>query len=281
MSSATIASRRGRRRSSALGNDLRRFWNLTWTLAVTEFKVRFFGSALGYLWSLMKPLLQFAVLYLVFTEIVRIGGDVKNYPVYLLTAIMLWTYFAETTSGAVQSLVNQEGLLRKIRFPRMVVPLSISLVSLFNLGMNMIAVFVFMAISQIEVTWGFLWLPVLVLYMVILSTGTAMLLSALYVRYRDIGPIWDVTLQLLFYASPIIYVLTAIPEEYQRILAANPIAIVMTQMRHAIIDPEAPDIVEAIGAAPRLLIPAAITVIVCTLGWIVFNREAPRIAENL
>ncbi len=84
---------------AALGDDLRRFWSLTYTLAATDFKLRFFGSALGYLWSLMRPLMLFGVLYVVFTEVIKFGEDVKYYPVYLLTSIVLFTYFAETTAG--------------------------------------------------------------------------------------------------------------------------------------------------------------------------------------
>ena len=119
-------------------------------LAVTDFKLRFFGSALGYVWTLMRPLLLFGVLYFVFTEVVRFGGDIKHYPVYLLTSIVLFTYFSETTSRGVTSLVERENLLRKMRFPRLVIPLSVALHALFNLGLNMIVVFVFVLGSGIE-----------------------------------------------------------------------------------------------------------------------------------
>ena len=135
---------------SALGDDLRRFVALTYTLAVTDFKLRFFGSALGYVWTLMRPLLLFGVLYVVFTEIVKFGGGVEHYPVYLLMAIVLFTYFSETTSRCVTSLIERENLLRKMRFPRMVIPLSVALHALFNLGLNLIVVFIFVLASGIE-----------------------------------------------------------------------------------------------------------------------------------
>jgi ABC-2 type transport system permease protein len=266
---------------SAFGDDLRRFFNLTLTLAVTEFKLRYFGSALGYFWSLMRPLMLFGVLYLVFTEVVRFGGDVKHYPVYLLTSIMLWTYFAEATNNSVTSLVTRENLLRKMRFPRMVIPLSVSLTALFNLGMNMIAVFVFVFANGIEPRVSWLWIPVLVLFLAILATGVSMALSALYVRFRDLSPIWDVLLQIGFYVSPILYVITQIPENVQREAAASPVAVVMTQMRHALIDPTAPSAADAIGGSARLLIPVAIVAGVFALGLWIFHRETPRIAENL
>ena len=266
---------------SAVGDDLRRLVNLTVTLAANDFKLRFFGSALGYLWSLMRPLMLFGVLYFVFTEIVRFGAGVDHYPVYLLASIVLFTFFSETTSRGVTSLVERETLLRKIRFPRMVVPLSVALHALFNLGLNLIVVFVFVFASGIEPRWSWLMMIPLILLLVVLSTGTTMLLSALYVRYRDVQPIWEVLLQILFYASPIIYVLETMPDSIQREAMVNPMTAVLTEMRHVLIDPNAPTAAEAIGGGVRLLIPLALTVGVFVLGAWVFAREAPRIAEDL
>jgi ABC-2 type transport system permease protein len=266
---------------SALGDDLRRFVNLTLMLAVTDFKLRYFGSALGYVWSLARPLLFFGVLYVVFTKVVRLGAGIPNYAVYLLMSIVLWTFFAEATNGAVRSLVNRENLLRKIRFPRMVVPLSVSLTSFFNLGLNLVAVMIFALISGIKPQVGWLEMPVIVAALFVFATGVGMLLSALYVRFRDLEPIWDVALQVLFYASPILYVAAKWPDSVERFLMCNPIAVVLTQMRHAFMDPSAPTAAQQIGGAPRLLIPLCVIVVTFALGWFVFKREAPRIAENL
>jgi ABC-2 type transport system permease protein len=266
---------------SALGDDLRRFVNLTITLAVTDFKLRYFGSFLGYLWSLMRPLLFFGVLYVVFTQVVKLGTEVPNYPVYLLQSIVIWTYFAETTTTSVRSLVDRENLLRKIRFPRLVIPLAVSLTAMFNLGLNLIAVVLFALLSGIEPTIGWLEVPFLVLFIGFFATGVSMLLSALFVRFRDLQPIWDVSLQVLFYGSPILFVASRYPDNVERILMCNPLAVVMTQMRKAVIQPSAPSAAEMIGGAPRLLIPLGIIVGVFALGYWVFNREAPRIAENL
>jgi len=270
-----------RSRPSALGGDLRRFWSLTYTLAATDFKLRFFGSALGYLWTLMRPLLLFGVLYFVFTEVVRFGGDIKDYPVYLLSAIMLFTFFSETTARGVTSLVERENLLRKVRFPRMVIPLSVTLNAMFNLGLNLIVVFVFVIASGITPRWTWLELIPLIALLVLLATGVTMLLSALYVRFRDMQPIWEVALQMLFYASPVIYVTEALPDSIERESMASPLTAVLTQMRYALVDPTAPTAADVIGGAARLLIPLAVVVIVFVLGVWVFMREAPRIAENL
>jgi ABC-2 type transport system permease protein len=269
------------RRPSAVGDDLRRFGSLTVTLAVTDFKLRFFGSVLGYVWTLMRPLLLFGVLYLVFTEVVRFGEGVKHYPVYLLAAIVLFTFFSETTSRGVTALVERENLLRKVRFPRLAIPLAVALHALFNLGLNLIVVFAFVLASGIEPRPAWLELIPLIALLVVLSTGAAMLLSALYVRYRDVQPIWEVVLQVLFYASPIIYVTETLPDNIEREAMANPLTAILTQMRHAVIDPTAPTAAEAIGGAVRLLIPLAVIAVVFGLGAWVFAREAPRIAEDL
>ncbi len=278
MSAPTTARYHG---PTAFGEDLRRLGNLTFTLAANDFKLRFFGSALGYLWSLMRPLLLFGVLYVVFTEIVRFGSGVNNYPVYLLTGIVMFTFFSETTSRGVTSLIERETLLRKIRFPRLVVPLSVALHALFNLGLNLIVVFVFVFAAGIDPRWSWLEIFPLVAVLVLLSTGVTMLVSALYVRYRDVQPIWEVALQILFYASPIIYTTERYPDSIEHQALVNPIAAVLAQMRHALIDPEAPTAAAAIGGGVRLLIPLGLTLAVFALGAWVFTREAPRIAEDL
>jgi ABC-2 type transport system permease protein len=266
---------------SAVGDDLRRFASLTWTLATTDFKLRFFGSALGYVWTLMRPLLLFGVLYFVFTEIVRFGDDVRYYPVYLLSSIVLFTFFSETTTRGLTSLVDRENLIRKVRFPQLVIPLSVALHALFNLGLNLIVVFVFLFASGITPTVDWLQIPVLLLLMIVLGTGVTMLLSALFVHYRDVQPIWEVVLQMLFYASPVIYAVTAVPGNLDDFVMYNPIAVVLTQFRHAVIDQDAPSAAAAIGGAELLLIPLAMVAALFVAGAWVFTRAAPRIAEDL
>ena len=282
MEAATTTSARGGSSApTAFGNDLRHFVNLTVTLAVSEWKLRFFGSVLGYLWTLMRPLLLFGVLYVVFTHVVRVGGDVPHYPVYLLESIVMFQFFADSTAQGLQSLLQRESLLRKMRFPRMVIPLSVVLTNLFNLGMNMIAVVIFVLANGIEPRWTWLLVPLLVVLLIVLATGAAMLLSSLYVRFRDLAPIWEIVLQITFYASPVLYVISKVPSNFQHPLAANPVGAVMTQMRKWVIDPSAPSAAEAIGGYARLLIPIGVIVAVFVLGLWVFQRETPRIAENL
>jgi ABC-2 type transport system permease protein len=269
---------------SALGSDLRRFVNLTLTLATTEFKLRYFGSVLGYFWSLMKPVLFFGVLYLVWSVVFDLGKGVPHYPAYLLMAVMLWTFFVEATSSSVQCLLAREGLLRKMRFPRLVIPLSVALVALFNLGMNFIAVFAFAVASGVQARLSWLELPLLVALLATLAVGTGMLLSVLYVRFRDIQPIWEVLSQILFYGSPVIWTAFLLAEKHLhlvRLALCNPIAAILTQTGYAFVDPKLGSATAYIGGAVRLLIPLAIIALVFGVGLWFFNREAPRIAENI
>jgi ABC-2 type transport system permease protein len=275
---------RGRRVKgpSAFGSDRRRFLHLTWTLAITDFKLRFFGSVLGYLWQLFRPLLLFGVLYVVFTEFVRLGNGVPHYPVVLLTSIVLFTFFVEATAGAVTSVLDRENLVRKIEFPRLVIPLTVVVNAYLNLALNLLAVLVFMLASGVEPRLSWIEMPLLIAILGVFATGIAMLLSALYVRFRDVKPIWEVFSQMIFYASPVIYPIESIPnEKVQHLLMCNPLAAILEQVRHAVIDPTAPTAAEAIGGAERLLIPASLVVGLFVLGLWVFNHEAPRIAEEL
>jgi len=265
----------------ALGGGWERTRDLLYLIAVTEFKRTYFGTFLGYLWTLMRPLLLFGVLYVVFSHVVKVGTQIPHYPVYLLMSLMLFSFFGETTSRGVTSLVDRESLLRKMRFPRVAIPLSVALHSTFYLGLNLLVVFVFVFANGIEPRWSWFELIPLVAALILLATSIAMLVSALFVRYRDVQPIWEVILQILFYASPVIYVVTDMPASIQQEAVANPIAAILTQIRHSLIDPGAPTAGEAIGGDVYLLIPLAIIVILTALGLWVFMREAPRIAENL
>jgi ABC-2 type transport system permease protein len=267
---------------SAFSGDPRRFAALTLTLAVMEFKVRYFGSALGYLWQLVRPLMLFGVLYLVFSVFVKFNTGVDYFPAVLLTGIVLYTFFSDATSNAVTSVLDRENLVRKIQFPRVVVPVAAVLTAFFNLLTNLVAVFVFVLAAGVRPQWTWLLFPVLVVVLCVLAMGVSLLLSALYVRFRDVQPIWEVVLQVLFYGSPILYAIEVVPNETARqAIMLNPLAALIEQVRHWLIDPSAPSAAEAIGGAERLLLPGGLALAACLLGVWCFNREAPRIAEEL
>ncbi len=264
---------------TALGSDPGRFLRLTWTLAITDFRLKFYGSVLGYLWQLMRPLLLFGVLYVVFTQFVRLGTGVKFYPVVLLMGIVLYTFVSEAISGCVAALVDREPLLRKVDFPRMVVPCAVVLTALMNLALNLVAVGVFAAASGVALHSTLWQVPLIFAVLAVLALGAGLLASALFVRYRDVQPISDVVLQMLFYGSPIIYTVELVPDDLRPWVFLNPFAVVNQAMRHAAIDPSAAGAFGASGWQPF----AALTLVVLlfVVGFTVFRRRAPYVAEDL
>jgi ABC-2 type transport system permease protein len=269
---------------SALAGDPRRLGHMSVTLALTDWKLRFYGSVLGYVWSLLRPLMLFGILYFVFSEIVKVGSGTQNYPLVLLVGIVLFFTFGEMTGGSVTSMVDRETLVRKVTFPRMAIPLSVVLVATFNMLLNLITVAIFVAASGVSARWTWLLLPLPLLGLIVLGGGLGMLLSALYVPFRDVRPIWEVVSQALFYATPILYPIQMVTERSDtlaKVVMSNPLAVLIQQFRHFLLGSDAPSAAAAMGGTVWLLIPAAVLVALTVLGFTVFNRMAPFAAEQL
>jgi ABC-2 type transport system permease protein len=266
----------------ALSGDWRRALALTWTLGYLEFRLQFFGSVLGYLWQLARPLLMFGIYFVIFTQFVDLSADIPYYAPMLLLSIMLYQVFVEATSGAVTAVLNRENLVRKIHFPRIVIPLSVVVTAGLTMLVNTVAVGVFVAIQGVPVRASWLLAIPLIAFLFVFVTGLAMLLSALFVRYRDVQPIWSVVTQAAFYATPILYPIERVEINWAKeLLLCNPLAAVVQQLRHSVFDPAAPSAAEAIGGSGRLLIPAAVALGTFALGLWTFNRMAPDAAEEL
>jgi ABC-2 type transport system permease protein len=278
----------------ALSDGWPRFWNLAYSIARSEFKLKFFGSALGYLWQVMRPLLLFGVLYVFFVLIFHVdrakGAAAHFYGAQLLGSIVMFTFFAEATNGAVRSVVDRENLVRKIQFPRLAIPISVVLLALFNLGLNLVVVMIFALISGVRPMLSWFELPLIVALAVVLSTGVAMLFSALFVKFRDIQPIWEVLSQILFYSSPVIIPVETVRAELAHgtldhflyhIYTLNPLMTIFQQFRHAMINHATLSAGQALGSWAALLEPLALVSVIFILGFWVFNRAAPHIAEDL
>jgi len=271
---------------SALGGGRRRFYDLLLLISVTEFKRVYFGTVLGYLWSLIRPLMLFGVLLFVFTQVFRVGGDkIEHYAVMLLLGIVLYTFFSEATGNSVTSVVAQEGVVRKTQFPRAVIPLATVVTSAFNLVLNLVIVLIFILASGVSPAWTWLLFPVALAALAVGAAGTAMALSALYVRFRDTAIIWVVVSQMLLYLTPILYPVNAFESSTkEHLLMINPLAVIFEQVRVWVMhEPRsiAPTAVEAAGGWLGLLPAAVIFFGVIAYGAWFFNREAPRIAEAL
>lgn len=269
---------------SALAGGPRRFFDLLWLMSVTEFKRVYFGTVLGYLWSLIRPLMLFGVLLFVFTKVFKVGSEkVDHYPVMLLIGIVLYTFFQESTSNAVNSVVTQEGVVRKTQFPRLVIPLATVVTGALNLCLNLIVVFAFVLAFGVSITWSWLLFPVALALLFVFTGAVSMALSVLYVRFRDVAIIWAVVSQVLLYVTPILYPVDAFENKtYEHLLMVNPLAVIFTQVRIWILhESSAPTVLESAGGWLGLLPAAAIFLGVCIYGVWIFNREAPRIAEAL
>lgn len=269
---------------SALGGGPRRFFDLLWLMSATEFKRVYFGTVLGYLWSLIRPLMLFGVLLFVFTRVFRVGSDkVEHYPVMLLLGIVLFTFFQEATTNSVTSVVSQEGVVRKTQFPRLVIPLSTVVTSALNLGVNLVIVFVFLFAFGVGVAWTWLLFPVALVFLFAFTSGVSLALSVLFVRFRDIAIIWTVVAQVLFYATPILYPVNFESDPtYEHFFMINPLAVIFEQVRVWVLtEPQAPTAVEAAGGWLGLLPAAILFVGICAYGIWVFQRDAPRVAEEL
>lgn len=268
---------------SALGGGPRRFFDLLWLISVTEFKRIYFGTVLGYVWSLIRPLMLFGVLLFVFTQIFKLGSDIAEfYPVLLLLGIVLFTFFSEATLSGLSSVVSQEGVVRKTQFPRLVIPFATVLTGGFNLLLNLVVVLGFVLAFGVEPSWTWLLFPLALLALLVFTAAVSTALSVLYVRFRDIAIIWTVVAQVLFYATPILYPIEALGNErLQHLLMVNPLAPIFEQVRVWVLEPEAPSAVEAAGGVAGLIPAAFIYVAVCAFAVWIFSREAPRIAEDL
>jgi ABC-2 type transport system permease protein len=269
---------------SALAGDWRRSLDLAVMLAYTDWKLRFFGSALGYFWSLLRPLLLFGVLYLVFSQVVNVGGDVHDYPVQLLIGVIVFSFWGEVTGGSVTSVVDREALVRKIAFPRAVIPLSVALGAAFNLFLNLLVLGAFLAIAGVEPEWTWLLVPFPLLFLVLFAVGVSLMLSSLYVSFRDVQPIWEVILQALFYATPVIYPIQTLAdksESLSHVALMNPVATVIQETRHLVLGDGTPSAADAMGDPALLLVPLFIVVGVAIAGYVVFDKLAPRVAERL
>ncbi len=266
---------------SAFDWKWRRFWSLLWLTSVTEFKVRYVNSVLGYVWTLLRPLLFFGMVFLVLREVIGFGAGVENYAALLMLNIILFQYFQETTTRSVRSVVQRENMVRKTHFPRIVIPLSISLTAAFTLILNLIVGFALLLVFGVEPSASWLLFPLALAGLVALTTAIAMILSVLYVRSQDVAEVWSVMSRLLFYATPILYPIELVPESFRAVIAANPLAPLFELTRVWVIDPSAPGPAD-VGTGPLgVLIPAVLFAAICGLALWLFDREAPRVAEAL
>jgi len=268
---ASSAQRRG---------TLRRHVNLTRELAVSQFKLKYTGSVLGYVWSLVKPMMLFGIMYVIFAKLFHLDKGTTNFILQLLLAIVLWTFFVETTISAMNCIAANGNMIRKAYFPRVVLVISSTLSALMTFAINLTLI-VAIAAPLGRLSFGvrtLAMLPLLLeLYLLIL--GLSLLLSSLFVFYRDVGHIWDITLQVLIYGSAVVYPISTVPEHLRALVLMNPMAQIIEDARHALVTPDVLWSAQIMGA--RYAVPLGLTAIAVVLGFFVFRRLTPRFAEYL
>jgi ABC-2 type transport system permease protein len=266
---------------TALGDSRRRFWELLWLSAVTDFRMRYVDAVLGYFWALMRPLITFGIIFLFLRRILSFGGAIPNFAPMLMLNIMMFQAFQEITNRGLRALSSKEGLVRKMQFPRMVIPLSSSLTAAMTLGLNLVVGFLLLLAFQLTPTWSWLLLPVCAIVLVILATGLSLFLSVAFVRLPDMVQVWSVISRVLFYATPILYTIDNIPPGVQKVVMLNPLSPIFVVLRKAITDPSAPNVVQAAHGWGRLMVPIVFAVFICVFSVRYFVREAPAVAEAL
>ncbi|WP_104929351.1 ABC transporter permease [Streptococcus suis] len=253
-------------------------------LIKTDFKLRYQGSVIGYLWSVLKPLMLFAIMYVVFIHFLRLGGDVPHFPVALLLGNVIWSFFSEATNMGMVSIVNRGDLLRKLNFPKEIVVLSAIFGAAINFSINLVVVLIFSIFNGVQFSWTILLAIPLFLELFLLATGIAFILSTFFVRFRDLSQIWEVFMQAGMYATPIIYSISFVLKKSElaaKVIMLNPMAQIIQDMRYFVIDRANLPVWQVIENKAIVLIPYVIPIIVFVIGVNVFNKHSKKFAEIL
>lgn len=250
-------------------------------LVKTDFKLRYQGSFLGYLWSLLRPLALFVILYIVFAKFLKFGGTIPHYPVYLLLGIVLWNYFAEVTTNSVSAIVSKGDLIRKLNFPKYVIVLAGSFSALINLVINFGVIALFMVLTDVPFRASILLAPIFIIQLFVFSLAMAFLLSALFVRLRDINYIWEVIMQGAFYATPILYPLTLTPVSAAKLLMLNPVAQIIQDVRLLLVTDQTQTLSSLYGTQLIRIVPLGITAAAIAVATYYFRKRQPYFAEEV
>ncbi|MDT2756585.1 ABC transporter permease [Enterococcus asini] len=253
-------------------------------LVKTDFKMRYQGSVIGYVWSVLKPLMLFAVMYVVFVRFLKFGADVPHFAVALLLGMVIWNFFNETTNLGMSSVVNQGDLLRKLSFPTHIVVISVSINALINLVISLVIVFIFGLINGVDVSKYAFITPLLLIELYAFSLGIAFILATIYVRFRDIGPIWEVLLQIGMYMTPLIYPITMVMNvdvRIAKILMLSPMAQIIQDARYLLTSPVNVTVWQLINTKWLAIIPYVLPFVVLLIGFIVFDKNSKKFAEIL
>ena len=251
-------------------------------LAISNFKLRYQGSFLGYLWSLLKPLAIFAVLYIVFVYFLKFGRELEHFGLYLLLGVVFWSFFLETTSSSLKTIVDHGDLIRRVNFPKYTLPLAAAVSAVINLGLNLVVVgFFIIVFGDLPSLASLAWLPLVLLELFLVSLAAGLFLASVYVRFRDINHIWEVASQVLFYATPIIYPLSLVGERASQWLLVNPLAQTIQDGRYLLVTKQTPTIGSVFGQPGIRLLVILATLGLLLLAGLYFKQQSGKFAEMI
>lgn len=241
-------------------------------LVISDFKLRYQGSYLGYFWTLIKPLLLFGVIYLVFAYFMPV--PIEDYAIYLLLGILIWNFFSEATLIGMNTFITKKDLVTKVYFSRAALLIASTITSLITLLLNLIIFFLFLVFAGVSPGPEALFFILYVVELYLIGTGVAFILAALYVRFKDMQHIWEILLQIGFWLTPIIYPVTVIPQEYHRLVFLNPLSRIIEYSRDIFIRHHIPEL-------KLNVVLFIMTIVIFFVGYGIFKSQEHKIAEKL
>lgn len=263
--------------------DWKRSARLVWILAKTEVRQRYANAILGYLWTVLEPLLFWAVLYFVLSRVLLFGERIEHYAAFLFMNIMLFFFFRDATGRAFRT-VRRRGarLVRKVEFPRAVLPISTVVSAGLVYSPAVPLFFGFLVFSGVEPMWTWLLFPLVLAALFVFTCATSLFLAAIYAYVADIEHMWRSVMRIAFWITPVFYAVETIPAVRLRdAILTNPLALILEQSRIWMIDSGAPPISQVAGSSGPVLLALGIFLAMCILGPLMFARAAPRVAEQL
>ena len=255
-------------------------WILLKELVKTDFKLRYQGSMMGHVWSILKPLMLFSVMYVVFIKFLGFGRDMPHFAVALLLGMVIWSFFAETTSMGLMSIVARGDLLRKLSFRKEIIVLSVTVSAFINFVINLLVVLFFCVLNNVEISKYALIAPLYIIPLFAFSLGVAFILATMFVYFRDIAPVWEVVMQAGMYATPIIYSLSMIHNKTViSLMLLNPLATIIQDLRHLLIYSGNQTIGDFVTDKWVIAIPYILPFVVLIIGYAIFKKHAERFAE--
>jgi len=243
-----------------------------WLMAKIEFKLRYYENKLGMLWALIKPASQIAVYYIVFQVIMKSGVD--NYAVYLFSGLLLWLFFTETTSGTISILKTKKYLYEYTNMKKIEIYLSSLLSNILGLLFNVGIFIVIASLTGVYPNWHYLLFPLIIINVVILSFGISLILSNLFIYFKDITQIWNIVISFGFFLSPILYSGTVFTESLPSLNYLNPIAGIILNARDILLYNSTPN-------WGLLFFDLLYAIIILLIGMFVLNKYSKKASELL